>query len=67
MATFQFLSVRLKGDPSSAFLPCTDISIPFGAIKSESLLEFIQTLSEFQFLSVRLKGYNHEINICDFE
>ena len=53
--TFQFLMVRLKAGQYGAWSPYKWISIPYGAIKSQSLAFKTISANEFQFLMVRLK------------
>jgi len=52
---FQFLMVRLKVNISDILPMLKHISIPYGAIKSPLICEYVQNLRAFQFLMVRLK------------
>ena len=53
---FQFLMVRLKDSSDKDILQVfTDISIPYGAIKSKIFIHIIARNTRFQFLMVRLK------------
>ena len=49
--------VRLKGSDKEILQVFTDISIPYGAIKSHNSNFKICVSILFQFLMVRLKGY----------
>jgi len=53
--SFQFLMVRLKAFIYQFFQIRSDISIPYGAIKSNQVGGFRYATSVFQFLMVRLK------------
>ena len=55
IAEFQFLMVRLKGKYNRYKNNGTDISIPYGAIKSLKRYTLLALLGIFQFLMVRLK------------
>ena len=52
---FQFLLVRLKVTPRIDYSQGNEISIPFGAIKSDFRKDAADACCAFQFLLVRLK------------
>ena len=63
-ALFQFLMVRLKAKSIQHAQPhCSEVSIPYGTIKSGMRVPIALSASWFQFLMVRLKASSAETNI----